>query len=106
MLSMAEDIKLDRIEFIPGPILTKLVDLEVHTIRQLSARLRSQGDELRDYLQLSDEEFASFCGKVDDLIKDRFPEDDLPRIFPTVNKRGVAVHRLDDSSPPRFVERK
>ena len=103
---MVKDIKLDGIEFIPESILTKLMNLEIHTIRQLSARLRSQGDELEDYLQLSDEEFARFSRKVDDLIKNRFPEDDLPTIHPTVNKRGVAVDRLDDSSRPRFFGHK
>lgn len=103
---MAEDIKLDTIEFIPGPIRTKLLELEIHTIRQLSARLRSQGDELEDYLQLPAEEFAGLSRKIDDLIQDRFPEDCLPRIYPAVNKRGVAVHRLDDPSRPGFVGRK
>ncbi|MDX6498039.1 MAG: hypothetical protein QOG23_1299 [Blastocatellia bacterium] len=103
---MAEDIKLDSIAFIPRPILTRLLDLEIYTIRQLFARLQSQADELEDYLELSAEEFASFRRKVNDLTQDRFPEDDLPRIYPTVNKRGVAVHRLDDSSRPRFFGRK
>lgn len=103
---MAEDINLDRIEFIPGSILTKLIELEVHTLRQLSARLRGQENELEDYLELSDEEFASLRRKVDDLIRDRFPDDDISRIYPTVNKRGVAVHRLDDSTRPRFFGRK
>jgi hypothetical protein len=101
---MAEDIKLDRIDFIPQPILARLIDLEIHTVRQLFARL--QGDELEDYLELSDEEFASFRRKVEELIKNKFPGEDIPRIHPAVNKRGVAVHRLNDSSRPRFVGRK
>lgn len=103
---MAEDIQLDRVEFIPESLLTRLINLEVHTIRQLSARLRNREHELEDYLELSDEEFASLRRKVDDLIRDRFPEDDMPRIFPTVNKRGVAAHRLHDPSRPRFLGRK
>ena len=103
---MSEDIQLDRVEFIPQPILTRLIDLEIHTIRQLFSRLRSQEDELGDYLDLPDEEFASFRRKVEELIKDKFPADDIPRIHPTVNKSGVAVHRLKDSTRPRFYGRK
>lgn len=103
---MPKDIELAGIEFIPPPILTRLLALEIHTIRQLFARLRSQGDELEDYLELSDEEFAEFRNNVNGLIKDRFPDDDLARIYPTVNKRGVAAHRLNDSSRPRFFGRK
>jgi len=68
-------------------------------IRQLFARLQNGGDELVDYLELSTEEFANFRRKVEELIRDRFPEDDLPTIHPTVNKRGVAVHRLGYDDP-------
>ncbi len=99
---MAEDIKLDRLDFILKPILTKLLALEIHTIRQLYARLGDQTNELEDYLELSDREFANLRTQVQELIKERFPEDDLPRIYPTVNKRGVAVHRLHDSSRPKY----
>jgi len=103
---MAEDIKLDNLEFLRQPILARLNDLEIHTIRQLFARLQSQEEDLANYLELSDEDFAELHKKVNEVIKERFPEELLPRIYPAVNKRGVAVHRLNDSSRPRFFGRK
>lgn len=103
---MTQDIKLNKVEFIPAPILKGLRGLEINTVRQLFARLRSQEQELREYMKLSTTDFEALRKKLDDLISKNFPEDLVPRINPRVNKRGVAVHRLPDSSRPKYYSRK
>ena len=89
-----EDIKLDTLESFSVMTVTKLSDLEIHTVRQLYARLKSNPNELENYLELSQEEFADLRKRTQELIREQFPQDDVPRIYPQVNKRGVAVHRL------------
>lgn len=98
---MATDLRLLDID-IPAAISSKLEDLEIRSVRQLYARLQGEGHSLQDHLQLSDEEFAGLKSKIEDLIRDEYPEDMIPRIHPKVNKSGVAVHRLNDPSRPKF----
>lgn len=101
---MPQDIKLEDLDIIPTSIIDKLRGLEIRTLRQLFERLKGEGGELQDYLKLSDEEFSSFRGAVRDLIEEKFPEDSLPHLYPEVNKRGVAVHRLHDTSRPKYYK--
>jgi hypothetical protein len=103
---VTKDIKLNKVAFIPGPILKGLRDLEINTARQLFARLQSQEQELKEYMQLSTRDFETLRLNLDDLIRKNFPEDLIRRIQPSVNKRGVAVHRLHDTSRPRYYSRK
>jgi hypothetical protein len=103
-MKMTEDKRLSELDFIPGVILGKLNALEIRTVRQLFARLRNEEIELRDYLELSDQEFALFRKNVEDFIEAEFPEDTLPHIHPPVHKGGVAVNRLDDPSRPKYYD--
>ncbi len=101
-----QDIKLNKVGFISAPILKGLRGLEINTVRQLFARLRTQEQELRHYMKLSTSDFEAFRKKLDELISKNFPEDLIPRINPTVNKRGVAVQRLQDPARPKYYSRK
>ena len=87
---------------IPGRISRKLEDLEIRSVRQLYARLRQEDHVLRDYLQLSKEDFSELRHKVEHLIREEHPEDLLPKLHPRVHKRGVAIHRLHDPTRPRY----
>lgn len=87
---------------IPERILRKLEDLAIRTVRQFYARLRDDGSNLQKYMGLSDEQFSRIYEKIENLIKDEYPQDMLPKIHPTVNKSGVAVHRLHDRTRPKY----
>jgi len=101
-----QDINLNKVSFIPASISKALRELDIRTARQLFARLRSQENELKAYLKLSILDFETLRQKLDNLISENFPEDLLPSIQPTVNKRGVAVHRLHDPTRPKYYTRK
>jgi len=51
---------------------------------------------LQRYLKLSDGDFAELAGKVENVVKEDYPEELVGKSHPVVNKRGVAVHRLRD----------
>lgn len=91
---------------VPEAVAHKLEDVAINSVRQLYARLRSDGNALRQYLGLTDADFDEFYRRVEKLVGEEYPEDGLPRIHPKVNKRGVAVHRLDDPARPRFGNRR
>jgi len=84
------------------PVREKLERLEIHTLRQLFARLAGDHRALREYLGLSERDFAALRQGVERRIQEESPEDALPRVYPRVHKRGVAAHRLGDSRRPRF----
>jgi hypothetical protein len=90
---------------IPATISRKLEDLEIRSVRQLYSRLLRDSSNLQDYLQLTDIDFASFYRAVEGLVKDKYPDDILPRIHPAVKKTGVAAHRLNDPTRPKFDRR-
>lgn len=98
---MATDHGLSDIN-IPAELAERLEEVEIRSARQLYARLRHEPQALQAYLQLSDEEFGDFYRRVEDVIKAEYPEDLLPRIRPQVNKKGVAAHRLNDPTRPRY----
>ena len=99
---MAQDIRLDELSFIPQLVLSGLRDLEIRTIRQLYERLKTDRSALQDYLHLSTPEFDELRRKVKKVITEEFPKDTLQHIYPRVNKRGVAVGRLNDPTRPRY----
>ena len=101
---MERDVNLNDVDFVWESILSKLTDLGIYTIRQLYPRLVSEGAALQKYLQLSDKEFVSFLDDVKQYLEEVSPEDRLPQIRPRVNKRGVAVDRLDDPSRPKYYD--
>lgn len=103
---MTKDIKLNEVTFISKPVLKSLGELEINTARQLFARLNSREQELKEYMQLSTKEYETLRRKLHSLISKKFPEDLVPRIHPRLNRRGVAVHRLHDTSRPRYYSRK
>jgi hypothetical protein len=90
---------------IPPAVSRKLENLEIKSVRQLYARLRDDRGTLRAYLQLSDEEFTRLYRRIENLVRDEYPQDLLPKIHPTVNKSGVAVHRLHDPTRPKYNKR-
>ena len=98
---MARDHSLSEAD-IPNAISRKLEDLEIKTVRQFHARLEREGPSLQQYLGLSDAKFADLRGRIEDFVAEEYPEDQLPRIRPSVNKTGVAVHRLDDPTRPKY----
>lgn len=102
---MAQDIRLDDLSFIPQPVLSGLYELEIHTIRQLYERLKTDQSALQDYLRLSAPEFNDIQRKVEKVIKEEFPKDTLSHIYPHVNKHGVAVGRLHDPTRPRYYDK-
>ena len=91
---MRQDRELDKVSFLSPEVRARLKSLEIRTIRQLFCRLDRDQAELRAFLELSTEAFAALRAHVAALVQQEFPQDAVPRIFPTVNKRGVAVHRL------------
>jgi hypothetical protein len=91
---------------IPAALARKLEEIAINSVRQLYARLRSDGKTLRVYLGLSDADFDEFYRGVENLISEEYPEDRLPRIHPRVNKSGVAAHRLNDPARPRYGKRR
>jgi hypothetical protein len=103
---VTQDIKLSKVSFISRPILKGLRELEINTVRQLFTRLRSEEHALKEYMQLSTKDFDTLRQKLNTLVSKNFPEDLIPRIQPPVNKRGVAAHRLQDASRPRYYTRK
>ncbi len=83
-------------------ISSKLGELEINGVRQLYSRLLHEANALRTFLRLSPDDFSELRQKVETVVRDEYPEDLLPQIHPQVNKRGVAVHRLNDPTRPRF----
>lgn len=102
---MALDRRLSDAD-IPAALVRKLEEVEIKGVRQLYDRLRSDSQTLRNYLKLSEADFDEFYRMVEDLIKQDYPEDTLSRIHPKVNKSGVAVHRLNDPTRPRYEKRR
>ena len=88
-----------------GWISRKLEDIEVRSVRQLYARLREDSSTLQGYLKLSDEEFSKLYEKIESLIRNEYPQDMVSRAHPTVNKSGVAVHRLHNPTRPKYNKR-
>jgi len=99
---MATDLNLQEVDFIAPPVAARLADLEIRTLRQLAARLTSDRETLREYLDLDPPHFHRLCSDTEALVERRFPDAALPAIFPKVHRQGVAVHRLDDPARPRF----
>lgn len=102
---MQRDIGLGEVDFVPEAIARRLAELEIHSLRQLHFRLQSEPQALQEFLAVPDEQFKELQTKIDSSIKESFPEDLLPHIYPTVNKRGVPVHRLSDPSRPKYYIR-
>jgi hypothetical protein len=90
----------------PARITRKLERAAIRSLRQLYDRLRNDSGALRKYLGFSDADFEKFYRSVEDMIRKDYPEDTLPHIHPKVNKRGVAVHRLNDPTRPRYEKRR
>lgn len=101
---MNNDKKLMDVIFITKPVLDKLRDLEIHSLRQLYARLRASEPELENYLDLSDAEFSHLRARIEQLMEEEFPQDTLSQIHPRVHKRGVAAHRIYDPSRPEYYK--
>jgi len=101
---MATDRALADIN-IPLGISRKLGELEIRSVRQLYSRMRHEDKILRDYLQLSKNDFSELRNKIENLIREEYPEDVPSRINPQVNKTGVAVHRLTDPERPKYDRR-
>ena len=97
---MAADRSVQDVEFITKLVADKLKALEIRTIRQLAARMETDREPLRDYLELDQQSFEGLQSETEALIKSDFPE--ARRTWPQVNKRGVAVHRWQDRRRPRF----
>jgi hypothetical protein len=101
---MVSDILLQDagLKLAPAAIGRLTRDLAIRGVRQFYARLRREGRDLQEFLELSDFEFAELCRNVEDIIGDRYPEDLQPREHPAVHKQGVAVHRMHDPERPRY----
>jgi hypothetical protein len=97
---MSADLSVQDVKFIPKPMADKLRALEIRTLRQLAARLEADREPLRDYLGLNEREFEGLRLDTTALVEREFPEE--RRSWPRVNKRGVAVHRLQEAKRPRF----
>ena len=92
---------------VPEAVVEKLEEAAINSVRQLYDRLRGDGGgALRRYLGLGEADFDQLYRRVEQLVGDEYPEDMLDRIHPKVNKRGVAVHRLNDPARPRFGNRR
>lgn len=88
---------------LPRTISSKLDDLAITNIRQLYARLRADRLSLQNYIGCSDEQFDKFYNDVESRIKEDYPQDmAYGTNHPSVNKSGVAVHRLQDRSRPKY----
>lgn len=98
---MAHDPDLAELD-LADAVREKLEALEIHTLRQLFARLAGDVEALRGYLALSEPDFAAVRQRVERRIREEFPEDAVPQIRPKVHKRGVAVHRLGEPRRSRF----
>lgn len=84
-------------------VLDKLDDLAIGNVRQLYARLRADKRSLQNYIGLSDDQFDKFYNAVESQIKEEYPQDMASGFsHPTVNKSGVAVHRLEDKNRPKY----
>lgn len=101
---MRKDRDVADLRFIPETTRARLNTLEIRTLRQLAARLTAEGNQIQEYLRLSDQKFAALRRRVERLIQGEFPEDALARVHPPVNKRGVAVHRLKDPARPKYYD--
>lgn len=99
------DIALTEID-IPGRISRKLGELDIKGVRQLYSRLRKEANPLRDFLELSNDDFSTLRQKIEMVVRNEYPEDLLPTIRPQVHKGGVAVHRLNDPARPRYSRRR
>lgn len=100
---MLSDESLSELDFIADAVAEKLRDFEIHTILQLAERLRSAGQSrIQHMLALSDDEFRDLYRNVVQFVEQEFPEDQICR--DTVHKHGVAVHRLNDPSRPKYFE--
>lgn len=101
---MTKDLRLSNID-IPAGARRRLEKLEIRGVRQLFARLQREAGDLQPYLGLSDEDFAALRHTVEAMIDAQYPQDKLPHLHPAVNKKGVAVDRLDDPERPRYAAR-
>jgi len=90
---MTTDTALKETE-IPSTILRKLAELEIKSVRQLYARLQHEELGLRDYLQLSKDDFCELRERVESILRDEHPDALLPSIRPRVNRTGVPLHRF------------
>ena len=98
---MARDHSLASLR-LPAAVERKLKDLAIRGVRQLHARLTQEGPDLQHYLELSAPAFADLCRRVEETIRDDYPEDLQPQAYPNVNKTGVAVERRNDPNRPTF----
>jgi hypothetical protein len=96
-MAMATDTALQETE-IPNSILRKLAELEIRSVRQLYARLQHEGRGLRDYLQLSKNDYSELLERVESILRDEHPDALLPAIRPRVNRTGVPLHRFRGSA--------
>jgi len=101
-MATVQDRDLSEVGFLSDLVRSKLQSLEIHTLRQLAARIQSGPDPLERYLELSDEEFRRIRSRVAEEVRKDFREQARPRDFPPVNKRGVAVDRFREPRRPRY----
>jgi hypothetical protein len=99
--TVANDINISDLAFIPLRVARSLERIEVRTARQMFHRLKRGRDALREYLQVDSTTFNRIEVGINDVIEHEFPRDDMAAIAPDVSKRGVAAHRVDQSSPHR-----
>ncbi|RMH20977.1 MAG: hypothetical protein D6696_06800 [Acidobacteria bacterium] len=96
------DVPLAEVDFLPLQVVDDLALLEIRTLRQLGARMRAESEALREYLELDGATWEAIRSQTSSLLAECFPDDGLQRSFPSVNRRGVAVHRLGERRRPRF----
>jgi hypothetical protein len=90
---MATDRPLADID-LPPPVVDKLKDLAIRSVRQLYSRLRDGGPRLQQYLGLPDPDFGDLQLQIEDVIRADYPEDLRPQVHPPRNKTGVSVPGL------------
>jgi hypothetical protein len=96
---MSADVSVQDVQFISKSVADKLKALEIHTIRQLAARLETDHEPLRNYLGLDESAFEDLHSDTAALAESGSEDREE---WPRVHKRGVAVHRLHDAGRPRF----